>query len=414
MVGELTYKTRFLGSKILLLFVLIFTALISGPLMAEEYRLDSGDVLDINLLERSDMSGDVKVGIDGTISLPGVGIVMARGKTLRELENSVRELIANTIVQPSLAIQILEYRPFFVLGEVVEAGQYPFISKLNVLKAVSLAKGFRRNNQDGDPLTRQLSNIRAKQALRNNIVSLASARVRLARLLAEEAGEETFNFEARSEMLANFPDLEKMLIEERELFAKRRDAYEAQVAQVNATISAGKLEVESYKKRSASQDTLSEHIQKEITEVRELRIKGLVPIERLNRLIREQLEIRGRVLDTMSLLRQSQVALSLSEEKLIDLTFGHKAQIAQDIRSLNEQIAILEASIDGEIAIVDNTDDGQLRSSEPDNIGYDFSIYRDGILLDEEINFNTPVLPGDTLIVIRKSSRSDTVQLYND
>jgi polysaccharide biosynthesis/export protein ExoF len=382
----------------------------SKSVRADEYRLDSGDILEIVLLEGKDMSGQYTIDVDGTISLPGIGRLSARGETLHELEVKLRDMVDETIVAPSLAIQVIEYRPFFVLGDVAEGGKYAFLHDLNVMKAISLAKGFRRTIFNNDQFSKQLANIRAKQALDNSLTEIASARIRLARVLAEASGADSFEYVASSEEYSKIPSLDIMIGEERDLFIKRKQLYEAQVKQVETTIASRELEVASYRRRSKSQDAVYSHIEKEIAEVQGLLERGLVPVERLNRLVREKLSIRGRVLEISSLLRQSQVSLSLSKEKLISLTLGHSAQLAQEIRELRDRITNLESLIDGEQAILDNTDDGQLKSSQTGKIGYNFEIYRDGVLLDQKVDFNTFIEPGDTLIVLRKSSRLDVLE----
>ncbi|WP_169543996.1 polysaccharide biosynthesis/export family protein [Sneathiella aquimaris] len=380
--------------------------------VAAEYTLDTGDVLSIKLLERNEISGDVIVGMDGTISLPGIGAIVARGETVRGLERKLLKRISETVVQPSLAVQMVAYRPFFILGEVGEAGGYPYQPGLTVLKAVSLAKGFKSTRSDLNQFSKQLANLRAKQALGNNVTTLASAEVRRARVLAEQADQDIFAFDPGSGIISKLPNLDTIIETEQALFAKRRVSHKRQLDQVKETIAARQLELQSYKKRMSSKDDLNDQIDKEVREVRKLRKQGLVPVERVNRLIREQLNIRGQVLQTNSLLRQAQVSLSLSQEKLISLTEGLKVELAREVRELEDQISILKTSIKGELEIMESTGDGYRRSAGSDQIGYGFEIHRKDQLLTGTIDFNTPILPGDTLIVLRNRPSLDTVQLY--
>ena len=177
-------------------------------------------------------------------------------------------------------------------------------------------------------------------------------------------------------------------------FQKRKKVLDAQLDQTRATIAARKLEAASYNERIATQNTLLEQIQTEVEKIRKLSKRGLVSDERLNRLIREQLAAQAQILQTRSLLRQSEVSISESKEKLITLTLGRKFETAQSLRDLKDRITSLEATIEGELSILDTTDDGQLRSVEPDNVGYRFAIYRDDALLDETIELDTPIRPG--------------------
>jgi len=400
-------------SKILtMVSALCIVLLFAKPGITEEYTLDTGDVLGIKLLERQDISGKVVVDIEGTISLPGIGSIIARGETIRSLESKLIARISETVVQPSLAVQMVEYRPFFILGEVGEAGGYAYQPGLNVIKAVSLAKGFKSDGRDQNQLSKQLANMRAKQSLGKNVALLASSQVRLARILAEAADQESFTFDPGTGIVSKVSNLDAIIQKERELLAKRRISHKKQLDQVKETITARQLEVESYKKRMSSKDELFDQIGKEVKEVRKLQKQGLVSAERVNRLIREELNSRGQVLQTASLLRQSQASLSLSQEKLVTLTEGHKVELAQEIRKLGDQISILETSIVGELEILNYTG-GQLRSGKSDQSIYGFEIHRKGQLIDQKIDFKTPILPGDTLIVLRVPLSLDTVQIFD-
>jgi len=79
----------------------------------------------------------------GTISMPLIGHVPARGQTTAELEKSIKDRLAGTVyVSPSIAFQVQYYRPFFVLGEVNQPGQYPSIGYMTVDSAVAANPAF--------------------------------------------------------------------------------------------------------------------------------------------------------------------------------------------------------------------------------------------------------------------------------
>ena len=119
---------------------------------------------------------------------------------------------------------MVEYRPFYILGDVAESGKYPFVPRLNVMKAVSLAKGFRRKTAANDNFAQQLANLRARQALSTNIVALASARVRLARVLAEQAEKNSFDYTPDQQALTKVAELGAMVEEERNLFPETQES----------------------------------------------------------------------------------------------------------------------------------------------------------------------------------------------
>ena len=110
---------------------------------AGPYRLDAGDVVRVIVYNQQSLSTDYKVGDDGTISLPLIGPVKARALSVQELQKSIYDGLNNGIfVNPGVSVEISQYRPFFVLGEVSKPGQYSYAPGMNVLGAVAVAGGF--------------------------------------------------------------------------------------------------------------------------------------------------------------------------------------------------------------------------------------------------------------------------------
>ena len=91
-----------------------------------EYRLDSGDDIKVFVLNEPDLSDEYLVDGSGKISLPLIGDIMARGKTLREFDTLVTARLADGFLRnPDVTIELLNYPPYYILGEVNTPGQYP-------------------------------------------------------------------------------------------------------------------------------------------------------------------------------------------------------------------------------------------------------------------------------------------------
>ncbi|MBN8605899.1 MAG: polysaccharide export protein [Caulobacterales bacterium] len=114
-----------------------------GILLPTEYRLGAGDQLRITVFGEADLTGQYLISPQGRIAFPLVGDVEASGKTLNELTVAIGEALQQGYIrQPSVAVEVLNYRPFFILGEVRTPGTYPFSANLTVLNAVATAQGF--------------------------------------------------------------------------------------------------------------------------------------------------------------------------------------------------------------------------------------------------------------------------------
>lgn len=108
------------------------------------YRLGVGDQIRIITYNETQLTNTFIVGDDGTIAFPLVGTVKAAGLTSRGLASALSsELVAKQLMQnPSVSVQVAEYRPISVLGEVNHPGQYPYAPGMTMLDAVALAGGF--------------------------------------------------------------------------------------------------------------------------------------------------------------------------------------------------------------------------------------------------------------------------------
>lgn len=107
------------------------------------YKLDTGDRLGINVFGEEDLSGEVSVSENGTIAMPLIGSVEAEGKSVSELEETlVKRLEDGYLHYPQVSVEVLNYRPFYILGEVENPGSYSYVSGMTVLNAVALAGGF--------------------------------------------------------------------------------------------------------------------------------------------------------------------------------------------------------------------------------------------------------------------------------
>jgi polysaccharide export outer membrane protein len=126
----------------------------------EPYLLDSGDKLRVTVFGQTDLSGEFTVDGGGNIAIPLIPPVAARGLTTNELQASIADALGKTLLRnPNVSVQVTEFRPFFILGEVQKAGQYPFVNGMTVQSAVAIAGGFSyRADQDTVHVTRKRGN----------------------------------------------------------------------------------------------------------------------------------------------------------------------------------------------------------------------------------------------------------------
>lgn len=107
------------------------------------YKLGSGDKVHIAVFGQPDLNGDFAVDGGGSVQLPLIGTVKAAGLTVAEFQKEVVSKYADGyLVNPNVEVDVVSYRPFYIIGEVRSPGQYQYVNGMSVLNAVALAGGF--------------------------------------------------------------------------------------------------------------------------------------------------------------------------------------------------------------------------------------------------------------------------------
>lgn len=119
--------------------------------ITENYQLASGDILKINVFGHEDISGDYEVDGTGQITFPLLGLVRAEGLTIEQLRVEVQEALnRDYLVDPRVSVEVLNYRPIYVLGQVNSPGSYGYSVGMTVRQAVALAGGYTRRADNDD------------------------------------------------------------------------------------------------------------------------------------------------------------------------------------------------------------------------------------------------------------------------
>jgi polysaccharide biosynthesis/export protein len=123
------------------------------------YLLDAGDRIRLTVFEQEGITNTYSVDQAGYISVPLIGSVPARGKTIQQIEAAVADKLKKGYLRdPDIAVEVDRYRPLFIMGEVGAAGQYSYVPGMTAQKAIAAAGGFSpRANQENVDVTRQIN-----------------------------------------------------------------------------------------------------------------------------------------------------------------------------------------------------------------------------------------------------------------
>ena len=118
-----------------------------------EYKTGSGDRLRITVFGHPDLSGEFQVDGSGNISVPLVGNVAAGNRSVQDIEAAVIDkLRPDYLKNPQVSVEVVNYRPFYILGEVNNPGSYPYVNGMTVVNAIALSGGYTYRAREGKVL----------------------------------------------------------------------------------------------------------------------------------------------------------------------------------------------------------------------------------------------------------------------
>jgi protein involved in polysaccharide export with SLBB domain len=121
------------------------------------YKLGPGDALRVTVFRHEDLSGQFTLDGEGYFAMPLVGEILGGGRTARQLEDDVEVALKSGgyLIEPQVSIEVLNYRPFYIIGEVNNPGSFAYVNGMTVINAVALAGGFTyRADQDDIVISR--------------------------------------------------------------------------------------------------------------------------------------------------------------------------------------------------------------------------------------------------------------------
>jgi polysaccharide export outer membrane protein len=111
--------------------------------VTEEYRVGSGDLLKVTVFNQEELSGEFTINGAGQIALPLVGDVNTKKLTVKQVEKAITDkLRPDYLLNPIVSVQMLNYRPYYILGEVQSQKSYHYVDGMTYINAVVIAGGY--------------------------------------------------------------------------------------------------------------------------------------------------------------------------------------------------------------------------------------------------------------------------------
>jgi protein involved in polysaccharide export with SLBB domain/K+/H+ antiporter YhaU regulatory subunit KhtT len=308
---------------------------------SDAYRFGPGDKLRLTVLNNPDLSGEFTVQQSGGISLPSVGRIQVVGRGFDELEDEViKRLRESGLLDPQISVDVAEYRPVYVVGDVKSPGRYPFQMGMTVLQTLAVAGGFL--TLDDETLKLRLELLQAQDSMDTVEVNYLAAIAKRARLLAERDGAEKIRFPPEIVERQNDPQVANLIDSETRLFATQRTAVEGEVAilenqkvQLHDEISNLDAQLKAIERRG-------QLIETELNDVEYLFGKGLTAKTRLLELQRLQTDVQRDRLGVAAFVARSQQDISKVDLSIANLQNERLDRILGDLAAVQKEISQLE------------------------------------------------------------------------
>ncbi|OBZ96556.1 sugar ABC transporter substrate-binding protein [Pararhizobium polonicum] len=379
---------------------------------AADYTLGAMDKLRIRVAEWqtaegsvrdwSAISGDYTVGASGGISLPFLGTVPASGKTTSEIADEVGlqlQKLFGLPDRPSASVELAQYRPIYLAGDVQTPGEYPFAPDMTVLKAVSLGGGLRRA-ENGQRFARDFINAQGDSSVQ--IAERNRLLVRRARLQAEIAEKTDIAVPAE---LKGVADAAGLLESEKALMVSRDKRLKLQLTALAELKALLQSEIDSLGKKSVTQNRQLALVMEDKERVDVLAEKGLALSARKLSTEQRVADLQAALLDidTASLKAKQDVSKASQDET--NLRNDWDAQLAQELQNTEAELDTLSLKL---VTSRDLMTEALFQSADASRtpkagvaaeISYSIIRQKDGKSTTIAADEGTPVQPGDVVKV---------------
>lgn len=383
--------------------------------VSKPYQLGPQDRIEIKIADLrtgasdnkawSVFDGQFAVTSDGVVFLPLIGEVSASDRTLAELAQDISnkiQLKVGLTQAPSVAVQIVKYRSFYLLGDIENPGEFEFRPGMNVMQAVSVGGGFRRSAGNDYSIIQ-----RDKISRRGELSTLAISQMELiakqSRLLAEieDSDRITWPKELVSGNISSAA--QKAMQEETQLFNARRSEQRSQLDNLNNNRQVLAKEVAALADKEATLGRQRELINKDLQNVRDLMMKGLAISSRELAAEQSAAASDNNKLDLQVAKLRATQEIARIEREIITMQSKRKNESLRDIADVREKISTNKSKISTILTILKtiNESDDYANSDERGGTAVKFIIYRSNQQKSDKIDADEfdDLMPGDTLRV---------------
>jgi len=316
---------------------------------AAEYLLGPQDKLRLKIyewrasrdviFEWTALNDQFVVGANGSLFLPFIGEVQAGGVAPGDLARQIGERLMRHMGlgrQPDVAVEVVQFRPFYIVGHVTQSGEFPYRPGMTVLQAVGIAGGLRTREENIARLEREV--IAGRGEVSVLALTNISLQVRKARLEAEAKGEDSITFPPALSGRSADGTVKLMMEQEQAIFKARRQGRDTQLRSLEQLRDFLEKEIVTLQAQLAFSDKQIELVQKELRGVSSLVKEGLAAAPREMLLERTLAQIQSERLSTETSLLRARQEISRTEISALELRNHYDNEVAAALRETQGQL----------------------------------------------------------------------------
>lgn len=325
-------------------------ALAASPAFGDEYRLGISDRLKIKVQEWPDIGGEYTVTTDGLVSLPLIGGIKATGLQVKDLAQEISDRLqqrGGRIERPFTAVEIVQFRPFSILGDVQRPGEYPYRPGLTVVQAISAAGGYYRPDSSGLRLLRLDRDVAlAKGDIRTLALKQNRLVVRAARLTAALAGQESVTIPTELSNEQVDATISAIIESERAALAQENDTARSEVSAFKDIKSLYQREIDSLRGQIEALKQEKGTIEHQLDELRSLSARGLALAPTLFALERSLAQIANQQMAAETEIVRAGENITLAEQRVRERALERSRTNTRDLQLTKDEIAEVRARIE--------------------------------------------------------------------
>jgi len=305
-----------------------------------EYRLGPGDKIQVAVFGRSDLSGIYTIRNSGSLSLPIAGEISASNLTLNQLETEIGNRYSVLMKSESgpdqafnVNIEIVEHRPFYIMGDVSRPGSYEYKNRLTVLRAIAIAGGYASSGSGA-----RVNETRARESMNVHMSNYLAAIAREARLIAEREQLDEIAFPPGLLKMQDDPFVAEILDIERQLFTVRRELLKRELEIIQKRKLQFGVEDEALGAQTVTVARKRKEVDEMLAGAKKLSSDGLLPRYDLSNFVIMQADIERESRELVVSQGRAKQGISEMEQQALLLRGQRIREIANELERVRLQI----------------------------------------------------------------------------